>query len=67
MEAPVYTFVKIIDYMILNSDDDIKMKNAIYYLDIQAKRKGMTIYQIIYDLLKKNILKERMIPWSKAP
>ena len=67
MEVPAYTFVEIIDYIILNSDDDVKMKNAISYLDIQAKRKGITIYQIIYDLFKKDIIKKRLISRSKSP
>jgi hypothetical protein len=39
-------FVETIDYIILNSDDDVKMKNAISYLDIQSKKKGMTIYPL---------------------
>lgn len=59
------TFVETIDYLILNSDDDAKMKNAISYLDTQSKKKGMTIYQIIYELFQKDFLDERSIQWTK--
>lgn len=59
------TFVETIDYLILNSDDDAKMKNAISYLDTQSKKKGMAIYQIIYELFQKDFLDERSIQWTK--
>lgn len=59
------TFVETIDYLILNSDDDAKMKNAISYLDTQSKKKGMAIYQIIYELFQKDFLDERAIQWTK--
>jgi hypothetical protein len=60
------TFVETIDYIILNSDDDIRMKNAISYLDTKSKEKGMTNYQTIYELFKKEIVKERSIQWIKS-
>jgi hypothetical protein len=65
LDATDIAFVETIDYMILNSNDDIRMKNAIAYLDAQSKQKGMTIYQIIYDLFQKDILKEKFIQWTK--
>jgi hypothetical protein len=65
LDANDIAFVETIDYMILNSNDDIRMKNAIAYLDAQSKQKGMTIYQIIYDLFQKDILKEKFIQWTK--
>ena len=66
IDANDRTFVEVIDYIILNSNDDIKMKNAISYLDIQSKKKGLTIYRMIYDLLKKDIIEERSIQWTKS-
>lgn len=65
LDANDIAFVETIDYIILNSNDDIRMKNAIAYLDAQSKQKGMTIYQIIYDLFQKDILKEKFIQWTK--
>jgi hypothetical protein len=66
IDANDRTFVETIDYIILNSDDDIRMQNAIAYLDAQSKNKGMTIYQIIYELFQKDIIEERAIQWTKA-
>src|SRR5215212_5612810 len=60
------TFVEAIDYIILNSVDDIKMKNALSYLDTQGKLKGVTIYQIIYELFGKDIIEERSIQGTKS-
>jgi hypothetical protein len=65
LDATDIAFVETIDYMILNSNDDMRMKNAIAYLDAQSKQKVMTIYQIIYDLFQKDILKEKFIQWTK--
>lgn len=66
MDANNFAFIETIDYIILNSDGDTNMKNAIAYLDAQSKQKGLTIYQIIYDLFQKNIFEERSIQWAKA-
>jgi hypothetical protein len=60
------TFVETIDYIILNSVDDIKMKNALSYLDAQGKLKGVTIYQIIYELFGKDIIEQRSIQGTKS-
>jgi hypothetical protein len=65
IDANDIAFVETIDYIILNSNDDIRMKNAIAYLDAQSKQKGITIYQIIYELFQKDILKEKFIQWTK--
>jgi hypothetical protein len=60
------TFVETIDYIILNSDDDTKMKNALFFLDAQSKLKGVAIYQIIYELFGKDIIEERSIQGTKS-
>ncbi len=54
------TFVETIDYIILNSDYDIMMKNAISYLDAKSKEKGMTIYQTIDELFRKKRLSKKI-------
>lgn len=65
MDAYDPAFVETIDYILLNSDDDIKMKNALFFLDAQSKKKRITIYQTIYKLFQKDILEERAIQWTK--
>jgi hypothetical protein len=57
--------VEMIDYIIINSYDDVKMKNAITYLDMLSKLKGISIYQIIYDLCQKDVIEDKIIRWTK--
>ena len=65
IDANDRSFVEVIDYIILNSDDDIKMKNAISFLDAKSQQEGLTIYQIIYELFQQDPLKEKFILWTK--
>jgi hypothetical protein len=58
MDVDDYEFIEIIDYILLNSDDDIKMKNAIPHIETLSKQKGMSIYQIMFDMFHKNITKK---------
>ena len=59
-------FVKSIDDIIINSKNNIKIKNAISNLDKEAKLRGISIYQMIYDLMQKDINEERAIKWLKT-
>ena len=59
-------FVKSIDDIIINSKNNIKIKNAISNLDREAKLRGITIYQMIYELMQKDINEERAIKWLKT-
>ena len=61
VDANDCTTAEMIDYIIVNSYDDIKMKNAITYLDTQSKLKGITIYQIIYDLCQREVIEDKII------
>lgn len=61
MDANDCTIAEMIDYIIVNSYDDVKMKNAITYLDTQSKLKGITIYQIIYDLCQRDVIEDKII------
>jgi hypothetical protein len=65
IDANDRTFMEEIDYILLNSNDDIKMKNAISFLDAKSQQKGLTIYQIIYELFQQDNLKEKFIQWTK--
>jgi hypothetical protein len=66
MDVNDCAFVETIDYIILNSEDDIRIKNVIHYLDTQSKQKGITVYQLIYELVQKDVVKERSIQWAKS-
>ena len=59
-------FVKSIDDIIINSKNNIKIKNAISNLDKEAKLRGISIYQMIHELMQKDINEERAIKWLKT-
>jgi hypothetical protein len=42
------------------------MKNAISVIDRKSKQKGVTIYEIIYELMQKDISEERSLKWLKT-
>jgi hypothetical protein len=59
-------FVKSIDDIIINSKNNIKIKNAILNLDKEAKLRGISLYQMIYELMQKDINEERAIKWLRT-
>jgi hypothetical protein len=65
-DANDYMFTKSIDDIILDSNEDMKMKNAISVIDRKSKQKGVTIYEIIYELMQKDISEERSLKWLKT-
>ncbi|MER5176606.1 MAG: hypothetical protein ABJB76_05220 [Candidatus Nitrosocosmicus sp.] len=65
-DAHDYVFVKSIDNIIIDSNNDIKMKNAISFIDSKSKQKGVTIYQMIYELMQKDMIEEKAIQWLKT-
>jgi hypothetical protein len=59
-------FVSSIDDIIINSKNDAKTKNALSNLDREAKLRGMTLHQMIHELMQKDINEERAIKWLKT-
>jgi hypothetical protein len=59
-------FVSSIDDIIINSKNDAKTKNALSNLDREAKLRGMTLHQMIHELMQKDINEERDIKWLNA-
>ncbi len=59
-------FVKSIDDIIINSKKDAKMKKALSNLDREAKLRGMTLHQMIHELMQKDINEERATKWLKT-
>lgn len=59
-------FVKSIDDIIINSKKDTKIKNALSNLDREARLRGITLYQMIHELMQKDINEERATRWLKT-
>jgi hypothetical protein len=56
-------FVSSIDDIIINSKNDAKIKNALSNLDREAKLRGMTLHQMIHEIMQKDINEERAFKW----
>lgn len=59
-------FVKSIDDIIIDSKNDAKIKNALSNLDREARLRGITLHQMIHDLMQKDINEERAIKGLKT-
>ena len=59
-------FVKSIDDIIINPKNDTKIKNALSSLDREAKLRGITLHQMIHELMQKDINEERTTKWLKT-
>ena len=59
-------FVRSIDEIIIDSKNDAKIKNALLNLDREAKLRGITLHQMIHELMQKDINEERAIKWLKT-
>lgn len=59
-------FVKSIDDIIINSKNDPRIRSALSNLEREAKLRGITLYQMIYELIQKDINEERATKWLKA-
>ena len=59
-------FVKSIDDIITDAKNDTKIKNALSNLDREAKLRGITLHQMIHELMQKDINEERAIKWLKT-
>ncbi len=61
-----YMFTKSIDEIVMDSNKDMKIKNAISVIDNKSKQKGVTIYETIYELMQKDVSEERSLQWLKT-
>ena len=59
-------FVKSINDIIKRSKNDARIKNALSNLDREAKLRGITLHQMIHELMQKDINEERAIKWLKT-
>jgi hypothetical protein len=57
------SFVSSIDEIIINTKNDAKIKNALSNLDREAKLRGMTLHQMIHEIMQKDINEERAFKW----
>lgn len=59
-------FMDMVDKIVMMSDNDLELKEAIKYLDGKAKITETSIYEVIYAVLGKWEMDKRVKEWLKA-
>ena len=59
-------FTKVIDYLILSSQNDPKLAEAIRWIDMQSQKKGINFYEMVYIITDKQMTKKRPQEWLKT-
>lgn len=59
-------FTKMVDELVEISDTDLELKEGIQWLDEQAKKKGISFYQMVFDCLYKADINKRAKEWLQS-
>jgi hypothetical protein len=59
-------FTRVIDYLILSSQNDPKLAEAIRWIDMQSQKKGINFYEMAYIITDKQMTKKRPQEWLKT-
>lgn len=52
-------FTRIVDDLILASENDIGFKEVIKWVDMQSQKKGISFYEMVYTITDKQLTKKR--------
>ena len=52
-------FTRIVDDLILASENDIGFKEVIQWVDTQSQKKGISFYEMVYTITDKQLTKKR--------
>lgn len=58
-------FTKLVDGLIEYADDDPELKDGIVYLDKEAHKRGITFYDMVYEVFLKYDQSKRVKEWVK--
>lgn len=56
---------KMVDELVQTMDNDPELKDAIKYLDEKARKKGITLYDMVLEVLLKHDADERASEWLR--
>jgi len=59
-------FTRVIDYLILSSQNDPKLAEAIRWIDMQSQKKGINFYEMVFIITDKQMTKKRPQEWLKT-
>lgn len=52
-------FTRIVDDLILASENDTGFKEVIQWVDMQSQKKGISFYEMVYTITDKQLTKKR--------
>lgn len=56
-------FIKVIDDLILTSENDTRLAESIRWIDLQSQKNGISFYEMIYTITDKQLTKKRAQQW----
>ncbi len=63
MECITDAFVQVVDELVSHSQDDDELAAGIRWLDTQARARGITFYEMVFEVLYRNDIDERARSW----
>jgi hypothetical protein len=57
------SFLKIIDDLILKSENDTKLAESIQWIDFQSRKNEVNFYEMVYILTDRQLAKKRAQQW----
>jgi len=58
-------FTEMVDDIVQKAQDDPELADAIKWLDEQARQKGVSFYDIIFEVLHEHEIKEKARKWMR--
>jgi hypothetical protein len=59
-------FTRVIDDLILNSQNDTKLAESIRWIDMQSQKNGISFYEMAFIITDKQMTKKRAQEWLKT-
>lgn len=59
-------FSKMVDELVIYSEHDDELAQGLKWLDKQAQKKGITFYDMVFDVLYKHDVKVKAKDWFKT-
>jgi hypothetical protein len=56
-------FIRVIDDLILTSENDTRLAENIRWIDLQSQKNGISFYEMIYTITDKQLTKRRAQQW----
>jgi hypothetical protein len=59
-------FTNLVDELVKNAEFDLELKEAIEFLDLEAQKKGISFYDVVFERLYKYDAKTKAKEWLNS-